>query len=228
MECTAVLKILDASADGELDLSTQIEVDSHLEQCAQCAAQLGFTLAMKSASKAALQAHAPPDLRAEILRSLEASDAPPKTRRWKAAAVATGLAAMAVGAFALRANARLEGVELVALHRDTMATPASEVDRRPEAALLVGESNLEVGGQQVVHRHYRLGSSSFSVLSSRDELPIDLADQGDVRGAAVQHETLDGTTVAAALVAPRFVVMSRDPVLAIEFAALNLLQRLAR
>jgi hypothetical protein len=43
----------------------------------------------------------------------------------------------------------------------------------------------------------------------------------------VQHETQDGTTVAAALNAPRFVVMSRDPALAIEFAALNLLQRLA-
>lgn len=228
MECSAVQKILDASADGELDPSTQLRVDEHLEHCVHCAAQLGFTETVKAATKEALRAQAPEALRAHIVATLAAEEAPKKTHRW--AALAIGSAALAAGIFgaiALRAPDALAGAALARLHSHAASNAHGAVTRRPEEAELVNETQVELGGRSVRHRHYRLGSASFSVLSSHEPIPVQLADRGDVAGAAVQHETQDGTTVAAALNAPRFVVMSRDPALAIEFAALNLLQRLS-
>ena len=227
MECSAVQKILDASADGELDPSTQHRVDSHLEACPNCAAQLGFTLTVKQATKEALTAKAPAALRMRVVAELEASKVR-RRPRWVALAVSvSAIAAILLGALVLRAPNELAGAELARLHHANAPDVPPVVDRRPEAAELVDETQLVLDGNSVRHRHYRLGSASFSVLSSQQPIPVQLTDRGDVAGASVQHETQDGTTVAAALNAPRFVVMSRDPALAIEFAALNLLQRLA-
>ncbi len=176
MECTAVQKILDASADGELDLSAQIQVDAHLEGCGRCASQLGLTLAIKEASRSALRAEAPDELRASILRSLENSDAPPTSMRWKVVvATSTTFAAIAIGALVLREHARWDGGELIALRRD-FAVSAGE---GPEALELVGESKIDKGGQRAVH--HRLGTASLSVLSGH--APIALSDQRDVGGA---------------------------------------------
>lgn len=232
MECSAVQKILDASADGELDPSTQLRVDEHLEHCAHCTAQLRFTETVKAATKEALKAQAPEALRAQIVATLAAADAPkthPKrTHRWVGLAIGSAaLAAGVFGAMALRPPDALAGAALARLHHATAPAAHLPVSRRPEEAELVNETQVELDGRSVTHRHYRLGSASFSVLSSQEPIPVRLADRGDVSGASVQHETQDGTTVAAALHAPRFVVMSRDPALAIEFAALNLLQRLS-
>lgn len=171
MECTAVQRFLDASVDGELDLSAQVQVDAHLEGCTRCASQLGLTLAIKEASRLALRAEAPAELRASILRSLEHSDAPPTSGRWKVVvAASTTFAALAIGALVLREHVAWDDGEMVKFRRDlaVSAEDAAAVDQ---------------GGQGRVHRPHRLGTASFSALSGRT---LPLSDQ-DV-GSAVQHD----------------------------------------
>jgi anti-sigma factor RsiW len=101
MNCAETRKYLDAFVDGELDPGLILEVESHLDGCASCAALAGLKRRIKAELFAAgARIAAPERLRARI-GSLPARRG---NRRLIGAAVAVPLAAAAAAALAIAIN----------------------------------------------------------------------------------------------------------------------------
>lgn len=75
--CEVFRRSIDAVVDGEVDPTTQIEVEQHLSECGPCRVHVSFARAFKSQVKeAVLEGTAPPgpDLHERIVKALDAED----------------------------------------------------------------------------------------------------------------------------------------------------------
>lgn len=139
MDHEDVRHLMDASIDGELDLSTQIAVDSHLAGCEACRADYAQRKGLVERTRAGMERFAAPDeLRARLRRRLPATGAALPWKRlgsWRwpwlagglsfaSAALATSLALFLV----LPAPEDTLAQELVAAHvRSLMADHLTDV-----------------------------------------------------------------------------------------------------
>jgi anti-sigma factor RsiW len=110
MNCNESRQLLEAHADGELDLIRQLELEAHLRTCAECSRLSEAVRARRAALRGALPRFtAPPQLVGRIRASLAAADPAPPARSkrapvvwpiWNAAGLAAALALAVVGGFA--------------------------------------------------------------------------------------------------------------------------------
>ncbi len=105
MNCGECGRLLNAYADGELELQTALAIEEHLEGCGRCRASFSGLTALHSAlARSCEPERAPKDLRARVQRELAARSAPPSVigRRLAWMAAAPGIAALLlVGGFLL-------------------------------------------------------------------------------------------------------------------------------
>ena len=100
MNCTEARPLLEAYADGELDLPRSLELERHLETCAACAAALRGLRAQSKAVRDTAPYHRIPDtLRARLHAQLPSAAPAPRPRRdWSRWALPMAAAlALAVG-----------------------------------------------------------------------------------------------------------------------------------
>jgi anti-sigma factor RsiW len=108
MECSQVLQLISAYADGELDARQRAETEDHLRSCADCARALDGLSTLKTAmGQESLLYRAPPALHDKILHLLdqaagepptEQTNKPRPTRRWTLIAGAiAAILAIAIG-----------------------------------------------------------------------------------------------------------------------------------
>jgi len=75
MNCALVSRYLDAYVDQELDPGTQLEVERHIDVCADCQEQVAFGRAMKEHVRSAVsEVHAPVGLAERIRGSLDEAE----------------------------------------------------------------------------------------------------------------------------------------------------------
>jgi anti-sigma factor RsiW len=121
MTCNESLSLLEADADGELDLIRHLELEAHLRACPECARLAGAARARRAALREGLPRFtAPPQLVERIRASLGAEGAPRGTGAgrapilwpiWNIAGVAASLALAVLGGYAWgRAHARGEAL----------------------------------------------------------------------------------------------------------------------
>jgi anti-sigma factor (TIGR02949 family) len=78
VSCKLTQRFVPGYLDGELDLSRTIEMETHLQVCAECARELEKQQALRAALQRGSLAFAAPDgLRARIQSSLQAADSAP-------------------------------------------------------------------------------------------------------------------------------------------------------
>jgi anti-sigma factor RsiW len=106
MTCDSIRPLLEAHADGELDLVRQLEVEAHLAACPACAAAAAALAARRAALRGALPRFpAPAALRGRVLAGLRAAEPVPASAKvvrfpvWAPAALAAALAAAALLGF---------------------------------------------------------------------------------------------------------------------------------
>jgi len=77
MDCNETRRLLEADADGELDLAHHLELAAHLESCPDCARRAAGLQARRAALRGSLPRFTAPPLLAEKIRvSLHAGNAP--------------------------------------------------------------------------------------------------------------------------------------------------------
>jgi anti-sigma factor RsiW len=102
MHCEAAQTLVDAYIDGELDPAGKLEIERHLEECAQCASGYAEHGTLKRALGAGeLRFKAPAELQQRIRFALRAEaknekPAPVVPRRWFNAAAGLAIAALAL------------------------------------------------------------------------------------------------------------------------------------
>lgn len=75
--CRIVRRHMDACVDGELDSTTQVELDAHMSGCPICREHFLFARSVKTATKRALSGVTAPDaLRLRVLTALASAPAP--------------------------------------------------------------------------------------------------------------------------------------------------------
>src|SRR3954466_5802954 len=104
MSCNDTRRLLDAWVDNELDLRAALEMEEHLDRCADCAAQERNLRELQAFSRENLTRHQmPPGLDARLRASLRteagaASDPrrrrPRRALRWAAPLLAASVAAV--------------------------------------------------------------------------------------------------------------------------------------
>lgn len=108
MKCDESRTLLEAHADGELDLLHQMEMEAHLRACPDCARRAGVLAARRAALGSSLpRFQAPPGLRESVLASVRGG-ARPAARRgasvlrpiWNLGGMAASLAAALVFGYA--------------------------------------------------------------------------------------------------------------------------------
>jgi anti-sigma factor RsiW len=92
LDCRDVERLLDAYLDGELDLTRSLEFETHIENCAACAAAVEHGRALKGAIARAPYFTAPESLRRKIAPRLTIEMPRRAPYRWMA--LAAGIAAM--------------------------------------------------------------------------------------------------------------------------------------
>lgn len=75
MACRDLQHLLDAAADGELDVDKQLAAESHLEQCETCKERVALQLAMKKSLQRSLRAPLPEGLRERARAAMVAEKA---------------------------------------------------------------------------------------------------------------------------------------------------------
>jgi anti-sigma factor RsiW len=95
MNCSEVRTLLEAHADGELDLVRQVEIEAHLKLCPACAAQAEALKARQGALRQSLPRFgAPAQLRSRVLAlAQEGARAPSRARTFEYLAYLGGVAA---------------------------------------------------------------------------------------------------------------------------------------
>ena len=90
MDCDQVRKLLDSYLDGELDLVRSLDLESHLEGCANCSAAHRAYIALRGAINSPAQYHRAPDsLERRIRSALRSSvgtavvEPPPRRAGWR-------------------------------------------------------------------------------------------------------------------------------------------------
>ena len=84
MNCQNTQDLLNAFADGELDLVNQLQIEEHLKSCADCALAFDNLDALKAAtSEDTLYYRASPDLRNRIKASLVANESTRQASFWR-------------------------------------------------------------------------------------------------------------------------------------------------
>jgi len=132
MTCEETAALLSAYVDRELDVATSLRIETHLAECARCAAALARVEALRSAIGAAGLAYAPPPelaarIRASVGADVAAAEAPAprvstallRRRPWTAgiaAALAAGIAWLVVGPLVRDAGRERIVGEVVAGH----------------------------------------------------------------------------------------------------------------
>ncbi len=105
MNCTETRPLLQACADGELDLVRNLEIEQHLKSCARCAAEKESIQSLREALRQSdLAWRAPDSLRQEIRKRVRASgrEEGPHEPVWIWKLLAAGATAFAVLAVVLR------------------------------------------------------------------------------------------------------------------------------
>jgi anti-sigma factor (TIGR02949 family) len=152
MNCAHVQRYVDAYADGEMEPSEALQIETHLVECAMCTERVELSRAIKHGVRAeAREMRAPSSLRARIEASRAKIDAPPSRpverdlpRRptwqsaipWLAAAAATVAVGGGVRAVNERglANGRASEASIASVDVDDLALrhahplPAEEID----------------------------------------------------------------------------------------------------
>jgi anti-sigma factor (TIGR02949 family) len=125
MTCDEVKPLLNARMDGEIDPIQRAAVDSHVEACPSCAADLEVLESVREAIRSKMRySEAPPGLRDRVqsaLRGAEYLDGGPHRTDWRIlGAVAAALVLVALGAVPFFVNARnqrhLVAEELLSAH----------------------------------------------------------------------------------------------------------------
>jgi anti-sigma factor RsiW len=102
VDCKETQNLIDAYADGELDLVRNLEIDRHLEQCALCSESYKNHQALRSGLKsAALYYRSPAALQRRIqlsVRKAVKAEAAPRMRPWQWVGVAASMAVAALAA----------------------------------------------------------------------------------------------------------------------------------
>ena len=155
MSCRETLRLLDAYADGELDVPGALQLEAHLDGCPSCKAALGRLSALRTALRGPLAPEAAP----EALRlRLQARFAPrPSARpswRWGLAAATPGVVALAIalwlvfsapgGALAPSNTAAVRVVYHIsstANARDALRNLANHLNASPDARMVVVAHN---------------------------------------------------------------------------------------
>lgn len=110
MACQETNGLIEAYADGELDLSASLEIERHMDDCAACAAELKSHRALRSSiGGASLYYDAPPQLTSRVRSALRKQAKVPVVHRlaaWRWFAVAAPAVSLAILAFALVAVSR--------------------------------------------------------------------------------------------------------------------------
>ncbi len=98
MGCNETQHLLDGYVDGELDLTRTLEIEQHLQTCAECSHAYNNQLALRTAIGAGSLYFTPPiNLQKRIqvsLRKESKSKAVPGGRAWRWISIATALAAV--------------------------------------------------------------------------------------------------------------------------------------
>lgn len=80
MQCAESLRV-QAFFDGEVDAVSAADIERHIENCADCRARLEDLAAVRAALRRdSSYAHAPPVLRARVMRALDGEDSRPQVR----------------------------------------------------------------------------------------------------------------------------------------------------
>jgi anti-sigma factor RsiW len=87
MDCDRVRSLLDAYVDGELDLTTSLEIERHIDDCSDCPTLLQNRRVMRQAMQSeGLSFKAPPGLGAKVRAAkILAPTRPPRRARWQEA-----------------------------------------------------------------------------------------------------------------------------------------------
>jgi anti-sigma factor RsiW len=100
MDCKETQNLIDAYADGELDLVRNLEIDRHLEQCALCSESYKNHQALRNGLKsAALYYRSPDALQRRIqssVRKAAKAEAAPRIPSWRWVGVAASMAVAAL------------------------------------------------------------------------------------------------------------------------------------
>jgi anti-sigma factor RsiW len=106
MTCSELRVLLEADADGELDLMRHLELEAHLSGCPDCLGRAEAVRARRAAIRGGLPRFtAPPELVERIRDSLKAGDPQPARRApvfwpaWNAVGVAASLALAVIGGY---------------------------------------------------------------------------------------------------------------------------------
>lgn len=126
MNCQHINKLLDAYADDELDVATVALVDSHLESCDHCTAELERITSTRSLNYAGAAYACPPGVATAVREAIELPPLQivPVRRRWMEWAVAAAVLLSVVAVWqswpGSRAGAPLAVNDLVAAHLRSM------------------------------------------------------------------------------------------------------------
>jgi anti-sigma factor RsiW len=136
MTCDEVKPLLNARMDNEIDAIRRAALDSHLETCSSCAAELENLAGVAYAIHTDMTYYkAPADLRNQVrlaLRGAEYFDGGSRTTGWKAwGAIAAGLVICAMAAAPFMVNARnqrqLIAEELLSAHQRALSGRSVDV-----------------------------------------------------------------------------------------------------
>jgi intracellular sulfur oxidation DsrE/DsrF family protein len=155
MNCGETHALLDAYADGELDLVSALRLESHLDGCAACRARQGDLAAVRRAvAGGATYAPAPARLRRAVTRQCRDQGAAGPRRAgpgWPAVAVAAALAVVALAALFLAPRPWAPAPERVVYHlndsRDAataLRNLSNHLDASPRARIVVVAHNAGV------------------------------------------------------------------------------------
>jgi anti-sigma factor RsiW len=185
MTCDESRPLLEADADGELDLVRHLELEAHLRACPECARLADAVRARRDALRGALPRYAaPPGLVESIRASLDAGRPRPARRAtvvwpaWNIAGLAAALVLAALGGYSW-GRSRERGDSL-------LGEAVAEHVRSLQAAHLLDVASTD----QHTVKPWFIGRLDFSP-------PVtDLADSGfPLVGGRLDH--IDGRTAAA-------------------------------
>jgi anti-sigma factor RsiW len=212
MNCTAVERCVDGLIDQEVDSSTRIAVEAHVDGCASCKERVDFANWMKTRIREDGRVAAPEALRARVQEALSAEAHGPRFARLDAHWISTAaVAAIALVVFGVGGTMRLNGPQVAArlaplfedvVRAHTRSYPAEvarremvpayfagkvdfdvqPVDFRDPSVRFVGARHVEVAGRHAVTFQYERLGRKMTVVAFR---PPPRALDGEAERAAV-------------------------------------------